>query len=258
MTTNDPTTAQLAELARFVATLDTFDAQPDAVRLRQDTYDLLQLRPGDAAADIGCGAGLAVAELADRGVAASGVDPEPGMVAVARQRHPAGEFHVATAENLPYGDGTLRGYRAEKVYHLVPDPAAALAEAHRVLAPGGRIVLAGLDWEGILIDADDMATTRALVTARLAAYADPHSVRRYRNQLRDAGFVDCTVTAYLPVFHDHALAARHLTNLATAGTKAGAVTTEQADAWLAEQEHRGRTDRLFMAVPMVVASARRP
>ena len=50
--------------------------------------------------------------------------------------------------------------------HVLDDPARAAGEARRVLAPGGRIVLIGQDWDTFVIDADDAALTRTIVHAR--------------------------------------------------------------------------------------------
>src|SRR5581483_6417499 len=131
------------------------DALPGAAELGRRSYEPLALAPGDVVADIGCGTGLAAAELAAAGGTAIGVDLGEEMIAVARERHPEASFRVADACDLPFGDGELSGYRADKVYHMLPDPAAALAEARRVLEPGGRLVLLGQDWDGMLVDAAD-------------------------------------------------------------------------------------------------------
>lgn len=71
---------------RLVQMLDAFDARPEAVRLRERSYELLRAEPGGRVIDVGCGAGLAVAELTRRGVKALGLDLDEGMVAEARRR----------------------------------------------------------------------------------------------------------------------------------------------------------------------------
>src|SRR5262245_15137700 len=121
----------------FLTALDRFETMPSARRLREHSYELLRLKPPDTVVDVGCGTGRAVAELAARGATATGVDLNPAMVEVAWQRHSNGLFRVADAVDLPFADGELAGYRSDKVLHDLPDPRAALAEARRVLAPGG-------------------------------------------------------------------------------------------------------------------------
>ncbi len=149
------------------------------------------------------------------------------------------------------------GYRADKVFHELDDPGAALAEARRVLRPGGRIVLLGQDWDGFLIDSDEPVLTRAIGHARADTVTNAWSARRYRNLLLDNGFVDVTVSART-VLHTDERALPLLVGLAAAAHSAGAVPRDQADAWVAEQTRRARDGRLFLAVPLFVAAATRP
>ncbi|MFH9547885.1 class I SAM-dependent methyltransferase [Streptomyces sp. NPDC017435] len=77
---------------------------------------MLRVEPGTSVVDVGCGAGRAVAELAERGVTAVGVDPDERMIAVARGRWPeAADFRVADAYALPLADSSVDGCRADKV-----------------------------------------------------------------------------------------------------------------------------------------------
>lgn len=229
-------------MSSLLAVLDTGDAQPAAVELRARSYELLGDLAGRTVVDVGCGGGRAVAELAGRGARAIGVDLDPEMIAVARDRCPAGEFQVGDACALPLETGSVAGYRADKVLHMLPDPVRAVAEARRVLAPGGRIVLLGSDWDMIAIDSDDPEATRRLVHAKADSFPSPRVARRHRNLLLDAGFTDPVVEVHtLVLANDLALALLQR------------ITDEEG--WLAEQAERARTNRIFVAVPMFLAAA---
>ncbi|TDD32831.1 methyltransferase domain-containing protein [Saccharopolyspora elongata] len=238
----------------LIARLDAADRLPGAAELRALSYDLLGVGPGRSAVDVGCGAGRAVAELAERGVRAIGVDPDELMIAVARDRWPEADFRVAGACELPLADASVDGYRADKVFHELAEPERALAEARRVLAPGGRIVLLGQDWDDILIDADDPVLTRTIVHARADLITSPRAARRYRNLLLDAAFDDVAVEVRTGVFTGKSMLPM-LTGLAAGARSTGAITREQADGWMAEQRARAEADRLFLALPMFVAAA---
>lgn len=99
---------------------------------------------GGPVADLGCGPGRVTAYLRDIGLPAFGVDLSPGMVAEARRRHPDLRFDVGTMSPLDLADGSLRGALAW--YSLVHTPPEELelyvTEFHRVLAPGGHLLLA--------------------------------------------------------------------------------------------------------------------
>jgi ubiquinone/menaquinone biosynthesis C-methylase UbiE len=73
-----------------------------------------------------------------------GVDPDPHMLKRARTRVSAAPCPVtlveAGAESLPFDDGTFDSVVVGLSLCTIPDPRAALAEARRVLAPGGRLI----------------------------------------------------------------------------------------------------------------------
>ena len=112
-----------------------------------EVFELL-VREGDLVGrrvlDIGCGTGRAAAALAERGSRVWGVEPEPEMAALARER--LSTVKVAPAERLPFKDGWFDRALMWLVLHLVDRP-RALAEAWRVLAPDGRLAIATFHWD---------------------------------------------------------------------------------------------------------------
>ncbi|MEW2622197.1 methyltransferase domain-containing protein [Streptomyces sp. NPDC048106] len=100
--------------------------------------------PGAAVADLGCGPGAVTGHLAALGLDAFGVDLSPAMLAVARREHPGLRFEQGSMLDLPLPDGGLAG--AVSWYSSIHTPDERLpdlfAELYRVLAPGGRLLLA--------------------------------------------------------------------------------------------------------------------
>ncbi len=95
--------------------------------------------------DAGCGAGELAGALIAAGVAdVWGLDPSPYMLHAAAQRHPAVHFVQGVVERATFADAQFDGVGVSFLFHeLPPDVAdAALDQLHRVLTPGGLLVVA--------------------------------------------------------------------------------------------------------------------
>lgn len=111
-----------------------------------DLVDAAALRPGERVLDVACGTGV-VARLAAERVgpdgAVEGLDPNPGMLAVAREAAPPGasiQWHEAPAEDMPLPDGSFDVALCGMGLQFFSDRTAGLREIRRVLVPGGRLV----------------------------------------------------------------------------------------------------------------------
>jgi SAM-dependent methyltransferase len=89
--------------------------------------------------DLACGPGLVAGIAAARGAFVCGVDFSAAMLAEARVGHPSVEFVEGDAEAVPLPDARFDAVVSNFGLHHVPRPELALAEARRVLRPGGRV-----------------------------------------------------------------------------------------------------------------------
>jgi len=92
--------------------------------------------------DIGTGTGVFAEAFAERGISATGVDVNEGLLALARELVPAGRFVEAPAEKLPFPDGSFDLVFLGLVLHEADDALAALKEARRT----ARLRVAVLEW----------------------------------------------------------------------------------------------------------------
>ncbi|HXB46569.1 MAG TPA: methyltransferase domain-containing protein [Streptosporangiaceae bacterium] len=121
------------------------------VRLRHERalacVDGLGLAPGLHALEVGAGAGVMTAALADRGLLVQAVDRSPAMLELACSRAAAADASArvaltqADAGDLPYADGAFTLVVALGVIPWLPSAAAAAKELARVLRPGGFLVV---------------------------------------------------------------------------------------------------------------------
>ena len=107
---------------------------------RRRTIASLALAPGDRLLVPGVGTGLDL-PLIPPGVAVTGIDLSPEMLARARRRAASADLRVADAQSLAFPDGSFDAVLCTLILSVVPDGRAALAEAWRVLRPGGRLAI---------------------------------------------------------------------------------------------------------------------
>ncbi|MFD0075948.1 class I SAM-dependent methyltransferase [Streptomyces sp. NPDC127166] len=128
------------------------------------------LDPARPVLDIGVGTGIVAAELTTRGYTVFGVDLSPGMLARAQARLGA-RVAVGDACRLPVRSGSVDQAVSTWLLHAGPDNRAVLAEAARVLRPGGRYLVIPA---GGTRPADDVGVLVGALEDRL----DPEGSRR--------------------------------------------------------------------------------
>lgn len=106
--------------------------------------ELVRTAGGGPVADLGCGPGRVTEHLHSLGLAARGVDLSPGMVDVARRTYPHLRFDQGSMAALDLADGALAGIVAwySTVHTPIDELPLFFAEFHRLLAPGGQLLLA--------------------------------------------------------------------------------------------------------------------
>ena len=156
-------------------------------------FALGDIRPGERVVDCGSGAGtdaLIAARLVAPTGGVIGVDMTPEMLATARvNADEAGisnvEFREGLLEALPVETGWADVVISNGVLNLVPDKAAALAEMHRVLRPGGRLQVAD-----IVLERSVSATSRQDVSLWTGCIAGGLLEDELLALIAAAGFVD--------------------------------------------------------------------
>jgi SAM-dependent methyltransferase len=169
-----------------------------------DPVALAELRPGEVVLDIGCGGGrdlILAARRVGPGGHVIGLDANPDMLALAEAnlaqagvtnaRPVAGEM-----EAIPLPDASVDVILSNCVINLSLDKGRALAEAFRVLRPGGRLAVADMAWDG-----DPARLPAALRQDReqwAGCVAGALSLDEYRRHLAAAGFTGVEIASSEP------------------------------------------------------------
>ena len=132
---NSPTQADFSSLA---LEYDKF-----RVGYPPELYDTIRsfgLQPGGKLLDVACGTGLAVEPFAAAGYDVSGVDISQPMLDIAATRIPGATFVRASAEKLPFADGTFEGVTCAQAFHWFNTP-QTMMEFMRVTKRGGLVAI---------------------------------------------------------------------------------------------------------------------
>lgn len=106
----------------------------------------LALRDRPAAAlDVGCGEGRFCRMLRVNGIKVTGIDPTRALLTQARRCDATGDYVEGEAEALPFDDGAFDLVVSYLSLMDIPDVRRAIPEMARVLAPGGRLLVANLN-----------------------------------------------------------------------------------------------------------------
>ena len=156
--------------------------------------------PGVNALDLCCGQGNVAAGLVKAGAKVTGLDFSPAMLEMARAAVREADFVEGDAMDLPFADQSFDAVTIGFGMPHVPDPPNAVAEARRVLRPGGRLAFSV--WCG-----PDVDTALGYVFGAIGKHGSPDvslppgpGVTDYADPalafpvLRKAGFADCQQT----------------------------------------------------------------
>lgn len=110
--------------------------------LYRAVLDEAGMGPEATVLDIGCGAGRFCREAADRGAEVAGIDVAQGLLEIARERTPEGDFRQGDMAALPWEDDNFDLVTGFSTFQFADDPMRALIEAARVVRPGRPVVAA--------------------------------------------------------------------------------------------------------------------
>ena len=162
---------------------------------------------GRSVLDVGCGGGLLCEGMATRGAAVTGIDAGAEAIAAAERHRAHGELHidyrVATIEQFAEQEpNRFDAITCMELLEHVPEPAAIVATAARLLRPGGHLVVSTINrtaraWLAAIVGAEHVLHLLPKGTHEYARFIRPSELAAWA---RAAGFeiVDVSGLRYLP------------------------------------------------------------
>jgi len=247
------------------SSMETRAAEPAMQAICRDYMRGAGIQRGARILETGCGAGasarVALTNLDPARIL--GVDPSPGLIEAARDAFSddaRASFAVGEAARTGVEDGTFDAVLAHTVYSHLADSQAALVEAHRVLRPGGRLVVFDGDYATTTVALYDGDPLEAAVDAvRRNLVHAPYVMRRLPALAASAGFSDVATAAHGYVqSKDPKYLLSLLARGADAAAAAGEFGSELAEGFLREAERRVAEGRFYGAILFVSLVAQKP
>ena len=247
------------------------DMVRDSVKhLKQRTYELMQLRPGQKALDVGCGPASDTLEL---GVLVGpqgevwGVDYDQAMVDEAERRARAMgiaawvKHQHAESTSLPFASDSFDACRSERLFQHLIDPGGTLKEMVRVTRRGGWIVVLDTDWGTASMDTTETDVERRLmrVHADMAAhngYAGRQLYRLFKQQ--DMADVHIEVHCNWSTSYAFTREATLLSQVERIALEAGVVTEQEVRRLRTQMEQADVQGTFFGCANQMLVAGRKP
>ena len=240
-----------------ISNTEAFDRQ------RRITLDALRLGGGERILDVGVGTGhmafdMAKARNGDNEIV--GIDISDDMLNTCRERCadlPNVSFQMADLYGLPFSEESFDVVLSVQVFEYLEDVQKALLELHRVLKPGGRLILRDTDWGTLIWESGNPERMRHMLGIWDQHLADPFLPRTLAARIDSAGFVDCSASAFVTVEtdYDSTQTNYYIARFVAPYAVSQGADERDVDDWLADLEAQAKTGRYFYSLNSYIFSA---
>ncbi|WP_204115651.1 class I SAM-dependent methyltransferase [Shimia biformata] len=259
----DPDAAGPEFIKLFADSMEVRQSDPVMEAVVADYLSKLTFAPDGLTVETGAGAGAVTRRIAAHAAPARvlGYDPSTGFVAEARDRAAGIDnlaFEVADGAQLPLPDACADHVIMHTVLTHVPDPAALISEAQRVLKPGGHLVICDVDFSkaSLASFANDPLDACAREFVRVFV-TDPFVVGKLGRLIDGAGLTQVEFTVQSRVVSSTSQMLPWVDLVANGMQANGDISPEFAAALIAEHNRRLAAGTLYGYQAIATAIARR-
>lgn len=251
----------------MIGYLQRVATSPLGQEIKRRAAALLELAPGHAVLDVGCGPAtdtVALAGLVGPTGRVIGIDADAAMVQVANTaaaRHGVSRWtthQLGAAAPLAFPAASFDAWHGERVLQHLPGngPLWALSEAARVLRPGGRAVVVDTDWGTLSICSGNVDLERRIARFHAARFGNAYVGRMLPRLVRQAGLVrthvECVAAPLAPETLDFVLVPSEQAMLVRHG-----LTPLEWQTWRRELADLRASGDAFASVTITIVQGRR-
>ena len=229
----------------------------DAVRRRRLVREALDIHPAQRVLDVGCGPGFYCLEIASEvgpDGEVLGIDASIPMLELASRRceaYPTVTFKQGDVAALPIDDAAFDRALCVQVLEYVEAATDGLREIHRILKPGGRVVVWDIDWGTMVWHSSDPALTAEIMQAWDHHLAHPSLPRSLAPRLREAGFEEISGTGHafstLPALDPDTYGTAIIPIIASYITSNGLLDVGKVTDWVEDQHRLSERGEFYFA-----------
>jgi len=236
-----------------------------AAKIKQRSYELMEISAGDCVLDVGCGPGEDLPALVER-VGQQGkvyaLDNDSDMLSAAKQqalKYPeVVEFREADVLQVPFTDKAFNSVRAERLFQVLPahyDSQRVAGELARILKNRGRLVLVDTDWASASVNFSNIELERRLLNFFTAKLRPNGYAGRQLAELAQRAGLQIQALEVTPWYADNLDESPFADWLPSEAEKAGICSEHEAQLWRSELAERARQGRFYSCVNIVSVRA---
>ena len=237
--------------------------------IKQCSYELMHIQPGQKVLDLGCGPGtdtIPLAALVGANGRVIGADYDEAMISEARRRAEQAdvntwvEHQCVDAVSLPFATDYFDSCRSERLFQHLYHPELALAEMTRVTKPGGWVVVLDTDWGSLSTDSDDSDIERRLTRFLAESFLhNGYSGRKLYRLFKQQNLADISFEVFPIATPSYAVAhqATQADRIEQKALKAGVITGDELNRWQAGLEQADSEGVYFCSVNLMLFAGRK-